>query len=199
MKKPEMDAPSLQSKEGHLQTSMELWVDNNNDAPAGNLGPTLLWTCTGSRVSGVSILRNRVMERSKNGRARLQPMDEPSLRSCMLIPHALLTTLLSWMDVVTLFGLSHSLCTTILSSPVPIYGVRGGHLVNCLGMELGRVWTNECPIAYYAMLLLKYSRLLVIWYLPEHSQVPGRSHNSRSVQAGIESLWAACLGRDGER
>ena len=30
MRKPELDAPSLQSIEGHLQTSMEVWVDNNN-------------------------------------------------------------------------------------------------------------------------------------------------------------------------
>ena len=28
--KPELDAPSLQSMEGHLQTSMDVWVDNNN-------------------------------------------------------------------------------------------------------------------------------------------------------------------------
>ena len=30
VRKPEMDAPPLQSMEGHLQTSMEVWVDNNN-------------------------------------------------------------------------------------------------------------------------------------------------------------------------
>ena len=30
VRKPELDAPSLQSMEGHLQTSMEVWVDNNN-------------------------------------------------------------------------------------------------------------------------------------------------------------------------
>ena len=29
MRKPELDTPSLQSMEGHLQTSMEVWVDNN--------------------------------------------------------------------------------------------------------------------------------------------------------------------------
>ena len=28
---PELDAPSLQSMEGHLQTSMEVCVDNNNN------------------------------------------------------------------------------------------------------------------------------------------------------------------------
>ena len=28
--KPELDAPSLQSMKGHLQTIMEVWVDNNN-------------------------------------------------------------------------------------------------------------------------------------------------------------------------
>ena len=28
---PELDAPSLQSMEGHLQTSMEVWVDNNKN------------------------------------------------------------------------------------------------------------------------------------------------------------------------
>ena len=27
--KPELDVPSLQSMEGHLQTSMDVWVDNN--------------------------------------------------------------------------------------------------------------------------------------------------------------------------
>ena len=27
---PEVDAPSLQSMEGYLQTSMEVWVDYNN-------------------------------------------------------------------------------------------------------------------------------------------------------------------------
>ena len=26
-----MDAPSLQSMEGHIQTGMEVWVDNNNN------------------------------------------------------------------------------------------------------------------------------------------------------------------------
>ena len=30
MRNPELDAPSLQCMEGHLQTSMEVWVDNNN-------------------------------------------------------------------------------------------------------------------------------------------------------------------------
>ena len=30
MRKPELDAPSLQSKEIDLQTSLEVWVDNNN-------------------------------------------------------------------------------------------------------------------------------------------------------------------------
>ena len=29
VRKPELDALSLQSMEGHLQTSMEVWVDNN--------------------------------------------------------------------------------------------------------------------------------------------------------------------------
>ena len=28
VRKPELNAPSLQSKEGHLQTSMEVWVEN---------------------------------------------------------------------------------------------------------------------------------------------------------------------------
>ena len=27
---PELDAPSLQSMEGHFQTRCEVWVDNNN-------------------------------------------------------------------------------------------------------------------------------------------------------------------------
>ena len=31
--KPELDDPSLQSMEGHLQTSMEVWVNNNNLIP----------------------------------------------------------------------------------------------------------------------------------------------------------------------
>ena len=31
VRKPELDAPFLQSMEGHLQTSMEVWIDNNND------------------------------------------------------------------------------------------------------------------------------------------------------------------------
>ena len=30
MRKPELDAPSLQSTEEHLQASMEVWVDNNH-------------------------------------------------------------------------------------------------------------------------------------------------------------------------
>ena len=30
VRKPELDAPSLQSMEGHLQASMEVWVNNNN-------------------------------------------------------------------------------------------------------------------------------------------------------------------------
>ena len=30
VRKLELDGPSLQSMEGHLQTSMEVWVDNNN-------------------------------------------------------------------------------------------------------------------------------------------------------------------------
>ena len=29
-KEPEQDAPSFPSMEGRLQTSMEVWVDNNN-------------------------------------------------------------------------------------------------------------------------------------------------------------------------
>ena len=28
---PELDVPSLRSMKGHLQTSMEVWVDNNNN------------------------------------------------------------------------------------------------------------------------------------------------------------------------
>ena len=37
MTKPELDAPSLQSMEGYLQTSMEVWV-NNNRVVLGNPG-----------------------------------------------------------------------------------------------------------------------------------------------------------------
>ena len=31
VRKPELDAPSLQSMEGHLQKSMKVCVDNNNN------------------------------------------------------------------------------------------------------------------------------------------------------------------------
>ena len=31
VRKPELDAPLLQSMEGHLQASMDVWVYNNND------------------------------------------------------------------------------------------------------------------------------------------------------------------------
>ena len=119
---------SRQMERGFILVCKVRW--GMKDAPAGNLGPTLLWTCTGGRVSGVSTLRERVLERSKSGRARLLPIDEPSLRSCMMMPPALLTTLLSWMDIINLFRLSHSLCTTISSSPVIICGVRRYKLTN---------------------------------------------------------------------
>ena len=31
MRETELDAPSLQIMEGHLQTSMEVWVDNDDN------------------------------------------------------------------------------------------------------------------------------------------------------------------------
>ena len=37
MRKPELDAPSPQSMEGHLQTNMEMLVDNNNNGDVVSL------------------------------------------------------------------------------------------------------------------------------------------------------------------
>ena len=93
-------------------------------APCGKLGPTLLWTCNGGKVSGVATLKERVLVWSRIGRVRVMSVEEFGLLSWMIIPAALLTTLLPWMDVVILLRLSHSLCTMMLSSPVTMLGVR---------------------------------------------------------------------------